>query len=128
MGRKCPACGFESPADAAFCDFCKEPFRRKEAPTARPSPQVKYHISPTATPGGRRLRDSDDLPKEAQARLDAAFASGDVENKVPTLPHWFRYLAWAFLGVWFVTGMILGGAMVARHMAGPTPPVPSSYP
>ena len=144
MGRKCPACGFESPADAAFCDFCKEPFRTKASADLRalappvpppsqkipplPSPEVKYHISPSAAPGGRRLRGPDVLPREVQAKLDAAFAAGDVENKVPTLPRWFRCLAWAFLGVWFVTGMILGGALLARHMAGPMPPAPSSYP
>lgn len=27
MSLKCPACGFDSPDAALYCDFCKEPFR-----------------------------------------------------------------------------------------------------
>ena len=29
---KCPACGFETPDTQAWCDFCKEPFRKKQDP------------------------------------------------------------------------------------------------
>src|SRR5258705_162095 len=29
MSLKCPACGFDSPEGAAFCDMCKEPFKKK---------------------------------------------------------------------------------------------------
>ncbi len=29
---RCPACGFESPDTAQWCDFCKEPFRKAPQP------------------------------------------------------------------------------------------------
>lgn len=35
---KCPTCRFESPDGAEWCEFCKEPFRRKGTPTKPPDP------------------------------------------------------------------------------------------
>lgn len=32
MSIRCPACGFESPDNSKWCDFCKESFVRKPKP------------------------------------------------------------------------------------------------
>jgi hypothetical protein len=34
---KCPACAFDSPEGAAWCDFCKEPFLKKAKPAPAPA-------------------------------------------------------------------------------------------
>ena len=53
MSLKCPSCGFDSPEGAKWCDFCKEPFRRKEAPPPAPAaapapgPKLTYKVPPT---------------------------------------------------------------------------------
>ncbi len=134
MGVKCPSCGFESPAEAAWCDFCKEPFRKKEktpsppvalpaqpvapapitAPAPPKGPRVRYRLPESISLQGPRLKNPEELPKEAKAKLEAALAMGDGEARIPAFPGWFRALAWLFLGVWFLTGMILGGIFLAR--------------
>ena len=115
MPVRCPKCTFESPDDAAWCDFCKEPFRKvskKEEPAAQPVP------APPAPVAMKTVEAP--VPEDAAATLealrkaDAVLKSGDVE-KLPTLPPWFRGLAWLFLGVWLMTGIMLAGMMFARR-------------
>ena len=36
-------------------------------------------------------------------------------EKAPGVPKWVRWAAWAFLGSWFVAGMILAGILVGRQ-------------
>lgn len=92
MPVRCPKCSFESADDAAWCDFCKEPFRKKgPAPTA-PISSIK-----------------NDLPIDP----DVLLKMGDGE-KLPTVPPWARTAAWAFLGAVFVLGMAVTGALFAR--------------
>lgn len=131
MSVKCPSCGFDSPESAQWCDFCKEPFRRKEAklpespplPAAPPGPKLTYRVPPTVA-AQERAKSSpaadkppampDDLPPEAHQRLTAALSVEEAE-KVPAAPKWVRWAAWAFLGIWFIAGMILTGVMLGRQ-------------
>lgn len=99
MPVRCPKCSFESADDAAWCDFCKEPFRKKGA-SAAPAP-----AAPAAPP----------VPAAPAAPIDpdVLLKMGDGE-KLPTLPPWARTAAWAFLGAVFVLGMAVTGALFAR--------------
>ncbi|MBI4346381.1 MAG: hypothetical protein HY553_05975 [Elusimicrobia bacterium] len=82
---KCPACGFENPDEAGWCDFCKEPFRRAKAAPAN---------------GAHDVADFKDL---------------DAGERIPTIPAWVRWFAWGFLGLWFLWGMILLGFYLGKQ-------------
>ena len=45
MSLRCPACGFESSAEAKWCDFCKEPFQKKQ-PKRKEDPAVDPELVP----------------------------------------------------------------------------------
>lgn len=77
---------------AAWCEFCGEPFRK-------PSP---------AEPK---------LDAEKVLADPAKFLAAAEKPAVPVLPPYFRLLAWAFLGAWFLTGMMLAGILLARKRA-----------
>ena len=82
---RCPACGFESPDAAQWCDFCKEPFR-KPRPAAAPAP------APTPTPIRQQEPD-----QEFEAGIPPEFLGLDAGGEVPVLPPWVRYAAWSTL-------------------------------
>lgn len=108
MSQRCQACGFESPAEAPYCDFCKEPFRPK---TPKPPPSVPQSASPKPAAPANLL----ELPEEALAKLPPGFVLKD-EEKVPSLPRWLRWAAWAFLGLWLLAGAIVAGAWLAHYV------------
>ena len=91
---KCPACGFESPDSADWCDFCKEPFRRA---AKAPDPQRQA-----------------EGPKKG---IPAEFMDLDAGGKIPHAPPWLRTAAWAVLAAWFIVVMSLLGAYMARQNA-----------
>ena len=95
---KCPACGFDSPDDAAWCDFCKEPFRKGPPPP---------RLSPPATPPVPEGKRNGAPPAE--------FAHLDPGERIPTMPPWVRLAAWAFVGFWFVWGMVLLGFYLGKQ-------------
>ncbi|MDD5657453.1 MAG: hypothetical protein PHF00_09405 [Elusimicrobia bacterium] len=101
---KCPACGFESPDGASWCDFCKEPFAKKAAP-----PEI-----PDAPPSGPS--------KEVLARAaqDAALARDLLrsdQDKIPAAPDWLRWAAWLLLGAVVIFAMTMLGIFLAKRSA-----------
>jgi hypothetical protein len=96
---KCPACGFESPDEAQWCDFCKEPFRkaRPATPPAKvDSEAVRKALDPT-----------DGIPPE--------FLALDSGGKIPPVPPWLRYATWSVIAAWFIAIMAFMGAYLAKR-------------
>ncbi|MDE2291911.1 MAG: hypothetical protein KGL53_07500 [Elusimicrobia bacterium] len=111
---KCPACGMETPEEPGYCDFCKEPFKKK-ASAAPPAPSAG---SPTA-------QKTVDVPPEVFAKLLAAgkprppeergpvsippeFAHLDAGERIEPAPPVVKTLAWAFVAViilWSAVGL-----------------------
>lgn len=108
MSVRCNACGFDSADDAQWCDFCKEPFRKKSA-AAEPAPAAV----PSHSPANVKEPEAKVDPK-VQLLLKQLSTAGDGLT-LPKLPPWFKYVAWSFFGAWFLTGAILGGIMLARY-------------
>jgi hypothetical protein len=95
MSRKCPACGFDSPDAAAFCDFCKEPFVKKPKPA-----------DPLAG-----------LTKEQAEKLPAAdLLKKDLPPREPA-PAWLRPAAWTFLAVMLLAAGVALFKLYARYQA-----------
>ncbi|MCX5797372.1 MAG: hypothetical protein NTY77_17915 [Elusimicrobia bacterium] len=99
---KCPACGFDSPDSARWCDLCKEPFR-KARPEAAPAAK--------ADPEGARKA------PEPGMGIPPEFLTLDTGGKVPAAPRWFRYAAWCSLVAWLIVVMVLMKVYMARHRA-----------
>jgi uncharacterized Zn finger protein (UPF0148 family) len=97
MSVKCPACGFDSPDGALFCDMCKEPFKKKGA--AAVVDELKK-----LTPEERLKRVADELAKDKER-----------EEQLPYLPPNFRYIAWGFLGLMVLSGLIGAAMLFARY-------------
>jgi hypothetical protein len=97
MSVKCPSCGFDSPAEAAWCDLCKHPFLKKRPP------------SPPADPlAGLTKEQLLELPAEQLLRAEEKPA-------VPPMPPWMRPLAWGFLAVLLVVSSLALFALLARY-------------
>lgn len=113
MGVTCPSCGFESAADAAYCDFCKEPFKKTKKEHAPPLP---------APPAAAKILQelAKDLPKEALDKIPAHWMLNDEET-VPQVRPWIRYAAWGFLFFWFAVAVVLTALMWLRWKPMPQP-------
>jgi hypothetical protein len=112
----------ESADDARWCDFCKEPFRalKKEAPPAA-APAPVAVPAPAAAPASEPKLSEEELLK----RLPQEFLRGDDGQKLPALPPWFKWLAWAFLASWLIAGMVLAGVLYGKKkVAEPLPDIP----
>lgn len=117
---KCPACGFETPDEQAWCDFCKEPLRKRkpaapEAKTAAPQPPEGAALeAKTAAPVPAAK--SVPVPEEVWQRLMSVraqdspasvpgegippeFAGLDTGGSLPPVPPIIRKGAWVFLGI-----------------------------
>lgn len=119
---KCPACSMETPEDQGYCDFCKEPFRKKAPPEPASAPkQPSVPVPPEVmekvlahknAPGPSGSPYSPDIPPE--------FAEMGDGERIAGLPPAAKQLAWAFLALillWTAVGM--GWFLVkARRMEG----------
>ena len=97
---RCPACGFDSPDSAQWCDFCKEPFRQARPPAANPE-GVRKALEP-----------GQGIPPE--------FLALDTGGKVPAAPRWLRYAAWSTLAAWLIVIMALMAAFMAKQRSSRT--------
>lgn len=87
----------ESPPDAGWCDFCKEPFRdRKPEPAALPS-------------SGEKLSE-----EELLKRLPAEYLRGSDGERLPTVPRWAKNASWAFLAAMVVLAVAATLTFVSR--------------
>jgi hypothetical protein len=92
MSVKCPACGFESPDSAEWCDFCKEPLKKKKG--AALIDELKK------LPPEKVL---ERLPQELRKDLSR-------EEKLPAWSPWFRPMAYAFLLL--MVGLLVAAAIL----------------
>lgn len=94
---KCPACGMETPEEPGYCDFCKEPFRRKPPPPGPKAPE-KVSLPPEVM---AKLLDAKRVPPPAPVGtgpdLPPEFVQLAAAERMPVVPPWARYLAWAFM-------------------------------
>ncbi|MFH2204099.1 MAG: hypothetical protein ABIJ96_13345 [Elusimicrobiota bacterium] len=110
---KCPACGFETPDAQHWCDFCKEPFRKKEEPRAVPAqPPVK--IAPEL------LSKLAEVKKEACSVKDAGgippeFAHLDTGGKIEGFSPFLRSLAYGFLAFCILLMVVVGFLAMSRE-------------
>lgn len=115
MGVKCPSCGFDAAADALYCDFCKEPFRKgaKKEPPAAAAPAAKPIPAPAAKPIPATPADLlKDLPKEVLDKLPAHLMMD--EERIPEVRPWIRWLAWGFLFFWVLVAGVMTSLMWLR--------------
>lgn len=119
---KCPACGMETPEAQGFCDFCKEPFRKK-APPPEPRREEKVAVPPEVMAKLLALK----TPSEpgAPSPLPAEFAGLDSGERVPELPPGARKAAWAFLGVVLLVGAVGVSYLLLRTRRAEGPAVPA---
>ncbi|MFH1724694.1 MAG: hypothetical protein ABII00_08735 [Elusimicrobiota bacterium] len=118
---KCPACGFETPDAQGWCDFCKEPFRKKAAeragdrtPAIREAPDVRDAEAVIAVPDPVELKKTVPVPQHVlemlkrqraeatipeKVEIPPEFADLDPGGRVPQAPPLARKLAWVFLGI-----------------------------
>src|SRR5262245_21735922 len=103
MAVKCPACGFDSPDAAQWCDFCKEPFAKKAAKQAAPAPSPApppASLAPApppvrdgrSAPAGKRSMNFDDLPEEIRKRLPPDLLTAHDEESVPAVSNSYRLM------------------------------------
>lgn len=117
---KCPACGFETDEEQGWCDFCKEPFRKKKAPEA-PKPgaadaaQKPQEKAPAleASPKGAAAA----VPVEAAqpgvlSKLTAEQAfellKSMPQERIPEIPPIVRYAAWILWGLICLLMLVVG--------------------
>jgi hypothetical protein len=92
---KCPACKMETAEELGYCDFCKEPFRRKDPPPKAPE---KVAVPPELM--AKLLEAKRAAPERAAGagpELPPEFAELAAAERMPAVPPWARYSAWAFL-------------------------------
>jgi len=134
----CAACGFETPQEQGYCDFCKEPFKKRPAsepvkppPAAapprgeHPAPEVK--LTPEIL--GKLLGAKDAAAGDARAgEIPPEFAHLDTGGQVPEIPPAARKLAWVFLGIlmfWILLGtvwMLMNADTIAANASQKTRP------
>ena len=134
---KCPACKMETPEELGYCDFCKEPFRRK-AP--EPAPKVRDTVAVPPEVMAKLLEAKNQASVEAAGPIPPEFAALDAGERIPEFPPHVRKLAWAFLalvmfagslGLVYVLGRAQKGQAQVPPPVGPgpsTPPAPSAPP
>lgn len=92
----CPSCKMETPEELGYCDFCKEPFRRKKTPPPKEPEKVAV---PPEVMAKLVAAKAPSAPAETApgADLSGEFADLDPGERVPEVPPVLRKLAWAFL-------------------------------
>ncbi|MBI3299195.1 MAG: hypothetical protein HYZ75_13585 [Elusimicrobia bacterium] len=122
---KCPACGMESPEELGYCDFCKEPFRKKKPePAPPPSKQPAVPVPPEVFAKLMQAKAAAE-PKAAgeEAGIPAEFAHLDAGERIEGIPPGLRAAAWAFLAFVMLAGLGLAGTLISKgKRAKPAPP------
>ena len=114
MGLKCPSCSFDSPDDALYCDFCKEPFRKKPAVKPAVAPIPKTTQAPAmAQDQAEILEIAKKLSKGTLDKIPPELST--LEEKIPTLPPWLSTVTWIFLAVCLISAMIMGAMTYQRY-------------
>ncbi|MFA6093391.1 MAG: hypothetical protein WCU88_06100 [Elusimicrobiota bacterium] len=97
---KCPACGFETPEEQGWCDFCKEPFRRR---TAEPAARADLPAAPVpaAAAAAPPLPKGGPLPPAAAAQSPLSEEQisellRQDREQIPEASPALRYVSWAF--------------------------------
>lgn len=115
---RCPACKMETAEELGYCDFCKEPFRRKEPPP--PAPE-KVAVPPELMAKLLEAkRAAPEAPADPGPELPPEFAALAAAERMPPVPPWARYAAWAFLAG-ILTFSAVGFVYVMTRPR-PTPP------
>lgn len=128
---KCPACKMETPEELGYCDFCKEPFRRK-APEPEPKPKETVAVPPEVM--AKVLEAKTQPSAQAAGPIPPEFAALDAGERIPEIPPHVRKLAWAFLALVVFAGCLGLVYMLARarqvpvRVPVPVGPGPSSQP
>ncbi len=114
---KCPACGFETPEAHGYCDFCKEPFRKKPEPAKAPKPQPKVEVPPAVM--AKLLEVSAETGKHAgpPAAIPLEFAHLDAGEKIAGPSALLRAAAWMFLSGVLAAGTAAGLYAVHKRKA-----------
>ena len=122
----CPACKMETPEELGYCDFCKEPFRKK-APPPEPKPQsetvaVPPEVMAKVMAAARAPEKA--APVETAGGIPPEFAELDRGEKIPEIPPVARQLAYAFLAVIVLWTLVGIGYVLTRHKRPklPSPP------
>jgi hypothetical protein len=100
---KCPACGFDTPDTQSWCDFCKEPFRKKadSAPAPRPDIKAKVDIPPAVL--AKLLKAKDEVfEKKDAGPIPSEFLHLDTGGKIGGAPPYAKKMAWVFVAIIFV--------------------------
>lgn len=108
---KCPACKMETPEELGYCDFCKEPFRRK-APEPEPKPKETVAVPPEVM--AKVLEAKTQASAKAAGPIPPEFAALDAGERIPQFPPHVRKLAWAFLALVVFAGSLGLVYMLAR--------------
>lgn len=115
---KCPACRMETAEELGYCDFCKEPFRRKDPP---PKPPDAVAVPPELMAKLLEAkRDPPPSPAGPVPELPPEFAQLASAERMPAVPPWARTLAWAFLAA--VLALSAVGSLYVMTRPRPTPP------
>ena len=117
---KCPACKMETPEELGYCDFCKEPFRRK-AP--EPAPKVQETVAVPLEVMAKLLEAKNQSAAEAAGPIPPEFAALDAGERIPEFPPHVRKLAWAFLAL-----VVFAGSLALVYTFARARPVPSRAP
>jgi hypothetical protein len=132
---KCPACGFETPDSQAWCDFCKEPFKKPtpKAPAAAASaPAAAAPVDPApAAPAEAPASPGPAKAAPAAVPLDPAAVKGmsnekimellkmdAAQDSIPATAPATRYVAWAFLAAVFLMLMVLSAVALRKFQRG----------
>ncbi|TBR19450.1 hypothetical protein EPO15_14260 [bacterium] len=118
----CPACKMESPEELGYCDFCKEPFRRKPPPP-EPKVQPKVAVPPEVLAKLLEAKRAP-APAEAAAGIPPEFLALDAGERIPELSPAARKLAWAFLAAVVFLGGVVGVYILTRPRRVRMPPLP----
>lgn len=94
----------EAPDGAVYCDFCKEPFAKKT-----PSPAAKAPAAPAADPLAG-------LPKEKVLELPVDQLLKKDAPAGPEVPTWLRPLAYGFLALMLVAGLVALFLLQQRYL------------
>lgn len=128
---KCPACGMETSDAQEWCDFCKEPFRRKkkseaakaaeqpkaQPPQESPKPAVKDNkgvLTPELLAKLQAQRTQSQVVDPTRGEIPAEFLHLDTGERIPVVSPAVRKLAWGFLTIVFIWVIVFTAIILSR--------------